>query len=131
MKTSRLGMAIGWIAAGLVAALNIFAGIMKYVPVDPASEGAKYMASIGMTPELNHVLGIVELVSVILFLIPRTSTVGFVLMVGYMAGVLATGLTHGMTTADLGVIYLSLGLLTVSAYFRNPELLERIRGKRA
>lgn len=124
----RIGSVIGWLCAGLVAALNLFAGIMKFVPVDPASEGAKYMATLGMTPELSHVLGVVELVTVVLFIIPRTSTVGFVLMVGYMAGVLATGLTHGLTNADLGAIYLSLILLTVSAYFRNPELLARVRG---
>ncbi len=126
----KLGLIVGWICALLVAALNTFAGIMKYVPQAPDSEGAKMMASLGLTPGIQHVLGVVEFAIIILFLIPRTSTIGFVLMIGYMGGVLATMISHGMTSAaDTGVIYVALLLLTISAYFRNPELLSRLKGK--
>ena len=82
------------------------------------------MQSMGMTPNFVYTLGVMELVIAVLFLIPRTSTVGFVLMVGYFGGVLATLLTHGQ---DATFIYIVLALLTVSGYFRNPELLQRIR----
>lgn len=117
---------IGWIAAILVGALNIFAGIMKFVPVDPSSPEAAVMQSMGMTPNLIHVLGVIELTSVVLFLIPRTSTIGFVLLVGYMSGALATVLTHAQ---DPTMLYVALALLTVSAYARSPELLKRARGQ--
>lgn len=116
---------IGWTCAILVSALNLFAGVMKYVPVtDPAQ--LEMMKSMGMTPELAHILGVIEIASTILFLIPRTSTVGFVLLVGYTSGILATLLTHGQ---DATIIYVVLALLTVSAYFRNPELLSRLKRK--
>lgn len=116
---------IGWTCAILVSALNLFAGVMKYVPVtDPAQ--LEMMKSMGMTPNLVHILGVVEIVSTILFLIPRTSTIGFVLLVGYTGGILATLLTHGQ---DATIIYVVFALLTVSAYFRNPELLSRLRKK--
>lgn len=121
-----LGTIVGWVCALLVAALNLFAAVMKFVPQDPASEGAKFMLQLGITPQLAHVLGVLEFVIVALFLIPRTSTVGFVLMVGYLAGVLATLLTHAQ---DATPMYVALALVTVSAYFRNPELLWRAKGK--
>jgi len=121
---------LGWTATILLAALNLFAGVMKFMPVAPGSEAEVYAQKLG-TVGLEHVLGVVELVIVVLFLIPRTSTVGFVLMVGYMAGVLATMLTHGMTTAEVMPIYVALGLLTISGYFRNPELTSRLFGRNA
>ncbi len=115
---------VGWICTALVGALNIFAGVMKFMPVDPASEQAKMMADMGMTPGLEHALGVIELTITLLYIIPRTSTVGFVLMVGYFGGVTATLLTHGQ---DATFAYVILAVLTVGAYFRNPELLTRLR----
>ncbi len=121
-----LGTIVGWVCVAPVAALNIFAGISKFSPVAPDSPQAAMMQSMGITPQIAHVLGVIELASVLLILIPRTSTVGFVLLVGYMSGVTATLITHSQdATAGLA----SLALLTVSAYFRNPELLWRLKGK--
>ncbi len=127
----RIGLVFGWICALLVAALNAFALVMKYVPVVPDSEGDLMMQKLGLTVGMQHVLGIVEGITLVLFLIPRTSTIGFVLMVGYMAGALATNLTHGFSNMDAMPLYISFVLLTISAYFRNPELLSRIRGQKA
>lgn len=117
---------VGWASALLVGALNLFAGVSKFFPVAPDSPQAAMMQSMGMTPQIVHVLGVVELASTVLFLIPRTSTVGFVLLVGYMSGVTATLITHSQ---DATVGFVSLALLTVSAYCRNPELLSRLMGR--
>lgn len=115
-----------WVSTLLIAALHAFAGIMKFMPVtDPAQQAM--MASMGMTPNLDHALGVLELTILVLFLIPRTSTVGFVLMVGYMGGVLATMLTHGL---DASFIYVIFAVLTLSGYLRNPELSARLLGKK-
>ncbi len=124
---SRLGSIIGWTCAILVAAFNLFAAVMKFVPQAPDSPGAAMMKQLGLTIGMEHVLGVLELVIVVLFLIPRTSTVGFVLMVGYMGGALATNLTHGLSNADALPIYVTLLLLTISAIVRNPELTARLR----
>ena len=121
-------MIVGWICAILVAAFNLFAAVMKFTPVVPDTEAYAMMERLGMNG-LMHQLGVLEFILVILFLIPRTSTIGFVLMVGYLGGALATNLTHGFGTADVMPMYITLLLLTVSAYFRNPELLSRVLGK--
>jgi len=117
---------IGWTSALLVGALTLFTGVMKFVPVPPGSEQEAMMLQMGMTSHVVYTLGVVELVIATLFLIPRTSTIGFILMIGYFGGVLATLLTHSQ---DPIVAYIVLGVLTLSAYFRSPELLSRLRKK--
>ncbi len=125
----RLSSIVGWTCALLVAALNLFAAVMKFVPVDPSSDSAAFMQKLGLTTDMEHVLGVLEFAIVVLFLIPRTSTVGFVLMIGYMGGILATMLTHGLTSMDALMIYVAFALLTISAWFRNPELTARLLKK--
>ena len=124
----RVGLIIGWICALLVAMFNLFAAVTKFMTFAPGSPADQFAEKVGMKG-LEHPLGVLELIIVALFLFPRTSTVGFVLMIGYMGGVLATILTHGFGTMDVIPIYISFGLLMISAYFRNPELLSRLLKK--
>jgi len=105
---------------------------MKFVPMPPDSSGAKIMQQLGLTTNAAHILGVVEIIIILLFLIPRTSTVGFVLMIGYMGGAFATNLTHGFTDPGTVTSFIVLFvLLTISAWGRNPELLDRVKGKKA
>jgi hypothetical protein len=123
----RVRSIIGWIATILVVLLHIPALMGKFIPPEPGSVGAQMSDALGMTPIATQ-LGILEIIVLVLFIVPRTSTVGFVLMVGYMGGVLATILTHGMTSlAETFPMYIAFIVLMISAYFRNPELLTRIR----
>ncbi len=122
----RLGSIVGWTCAILIATFNLFAAVMKFIPVAPGSLGEEMGQKLG-TVGLEYPLGVLEIIIVVLFVIPRTSTVGFVLMVGYLGGSLATNLTHGFTHMEALPIYILFVLLTISAYFRNPELLSRLR----
>lgn len=124
----RIGLIIGWICAILIAAYNGFAAVMKIIPQAPESEGAKFMHVLGISPTMAHILAVMELVIIVLFLIPRTSTIGFILMVGYLGGAFATNLTHGFSgTQDIVSFLVVFAVLAVSAYFRNPELLTRLK----
>lgn len=87
------------------------------------------MERLGLTPGMEHALGVLELAIVVLYLVPRTATVGFVLLIGYMAGALATNLTHGFTNMEAMPIYITFVLMTVAAWFRNPELIARFLGR--
>ncbi|MBI5794138.1 DoxX family protein [Candidatus Uhrbacteria bacterium] len=124
----RFGIIVGWTCAILVAAFNIFAAVMKFLPVAPGSDAEAMGMKLGVTG-LEQQLGVLEFIIVILFVIPRTSTIGFVLMVGYLGGSLATNLTHGFSNMEALPIYVLFVLLTASAYFRNPELLSRVLGR--
>lgn len=123
--TTRTRSILGWICVGLVAAFSLFASVMKFVPVEPGSAADLMQQRLGIVG-MVQALGVVEFIILVLYVLPRTSTVGFVLMVGYMGGALATNLTHGFTHADALPMYVIFALMTLGAYFRNPELLSRV-----
>ena len=127
--TARISSSIGWICKILVVAFNLFAAIMKFMPVLPGSPSEAMVQKLGITLSLDHALGILELSIVLLFLIPRTSTVGFILMIGYMGGALATNLTHGLSNMDALPIYITFLFLMITAWTLHPELTSRLRGK--
>lgn len=119
---------IGWICAGLVAALTIFSGVMEFVMPMNDPEVAAYVARLGVGG-MEYYLGAAKLVIAALYLWPRTSTVGFVLMVGYYGGALATNITHGFAFAEYAMLLVVFAVMTLGAYFRNPELLWRLKGR--
>lgn len=119
---------LGWVFAAPVILFSAFASVMKFVPVEAGSDAAAMMDRLGMTG-MMYQIGILELIVLLLFVIPRTSTVGFVLMIGYMGGALATNLTHGFSQMEVIPLYVIFLLLTLSAWFRNPELAQRLLGK--
>ena len=125
--SSRIGTVIGWLCALLVSAFTLFSAVMSVLfSGDPAA--MEMGARLGITG-MEYNLGLTKLIIILLFLYPRTSTVGFVLIIGYYGGILATNITHGFSFADTLPIYISFVLLTISAYYRNPELLSRLLKK--
>lgn len=125
---SRLASVIGWICTALVSAFTVFSSVMGFLySADPAAMAmAERLGITGMEQQL----AIVKLVIVALYLVPRTSVVGFVLMVGYYGGVLATNMTHGFTMPEYAPIFVVFLLLTVDAWLRKPELTARLLGKK-
>lgn len=118
---------IGWTCVVLVSALTVFSAVMEFIPItDPAT--IDFATRLGVL-DIAYQLGIAKLIITALFIVPRTSTVGFVLMVGYYGGALATNITHGFTPAEYSPILVVFVLLTISAAIRNPELLSRLKGK--
>lgn len=63
-------------------------------------------------------LGIVELASAILFIIPRTYKIGFLLLCGYLGGAFATELAHGQPP----IAALLLTLIWISVFLRDKEM---------
>ena len=53
------------------------------------------------------------------------------LLIGYMGGALATNITHQMPVNTYAPIYIVFLLMTIGAYFRNPELLYRLKTGKA
>jgi len=75
------------IMIGLVVLFMLFDSAIHLVNITPVKEGALelgYPADIGVT------LGVIELVALILFLIPRTTLIGAILLTGYFGGAIAT-----------------------------------------
>jgi hypothetical protein len=109
-------MWVGWILSLLPAAMLLFSAAGKLMNVAALDEGFKHL---GWPRDLALGLGIVELVSTVLYLVPQTAVLGAILLTGYLGGAIATHVRIGegfIIQALLGVI-VWLGL-----YLRDPRL---------
>lgn len=116
---------INWVLAGLVG--FIFLG-SAYGKLSGGADGIKMAESFGISASNFTLIGIVELVSIVLFLIPRTAILGTLLLAAYMGGAIATHLEHGESIVAPACI---AAFVWVVAIIRFPELLSRITGKMA
>src|SRR5436309_12273494 len=110
--TRNWRMVGGWVLHGLIAGVMILAGSAKVLGFFPPEEVAKLGLSLPI-----QVIGVGELASAILLLIPRSSSLGLLLTSGFWGGAVCL---H-MSKAEPFVIQSAMLLLTwVGAYLRVP-----------
>jgi hypothetical protein len=112
-----------WVLTGLVSFVFIASSIGK-LTANP--EALKMGEEFGLNSSMYLTIGLIELLSVILFIIPRTGIVGTLLLAAYMGGAIATHLEHGESVIAPCVIQAVLWLVAV---YRFPELRTRILSK--
>jgi len=84
----------GRIMSGLVVAFLAFDGAFKFVKPAPAPV-VETFARLGWSLSFAPVLGTILLVSTALYVIPKTSVLGGILLTGYLGGAVATHLRVG------------------------------------
>jgi hypothetical protein len=96
----------GWIMGVLPALLLIFSAIIKLV--QPHSM-ADQLARSGISSSLMFNLGIVELGCTLIYLVPRTSVLGAILLTGYMGGATLANVQQGgatfVVTVVIGILF--------------------------
>jgi len=80
----------GRIMSGLVTAFLLFDAVIHLLKPAPVVEA---FAKLHLPLSLAVELGIVELLCLVLYVIPRTSILGAVLLTGYLGGAVATQMT--------------------------------------
>lgn len=105
LSKSRLWVAR--IMSGLVILFMLFDGIFKLIKPAPVVEGTLVL---GFSEHHIAVIGILGLVSTILYALPRTSVLGAVFLTGYFGGVIATQfrVDAPLFTHTLFAVYLSV-----------------------
>ena len=107
-----------WIFIGIMSALFIMSASMKLM-AGADVEIAKNFVKWGLDGKLM-LIGMGELIAAILFLIPRTSSLGVLLLSAHLGGAIVT---H-MSNAEMFVPQVIMLLLVwVANYLRNPEML--------
>ncbi len=114
----------GWVLTGLVGLFLIGAsGIPKFIDFPGKKEMFDHL---GITADLSPILGVIEIAVAILFLIPRTSFLGAILVTGYLGGAVWAHLRVGdpwFFPIIIGVvIWIALGL-------RQPAIFALSLGK--
>lgn len=89
-KTQRI---IGHVLTGLVGLFLIGAsGVPKFIDFP---DKAAMFGKLGVPTELSFTLGVIEVAATLLFLIPRTSFLGAILVTGYLGGAVWTHVRIG------------------------------------
>ncbi|MET3979723.1 hypothetical protein ABIB62_002313 [Mucilaginibacter sp. UYP25] len=114
----------GWALSGIVLLLMAGSAIDKIIG---SAHSLEMTRSFGITPAVYRLLGVVELTSVILFMIPRTGLLGLLLLSSYLGGAIATHLQHGQSIIFPAAIE---ALIWIAAIVRFPHLWQRIAFKK-
>lgn len=110
----------GWVLTIILGALFTMSAFMKLTQNETAIAQA---ASLGIDAGTYQLIGIVEVISLILFIIPRTGVLGSLLLIAYMGGAIASHLGHQQPIAMAVVIQI---LLWITTALRFPELIHRL-----
>lgn len=113
---------MGWVLSILLALLFTMSAFMKLTQNETAVTQA---SAVGIDAATYQIIGIIEIVSLILFLIPRTGVLGTLLLVAYMGGAIVTHLEHQQ---PIGMAVGVQVLLWITAFVRFPELKQRLLG---
>lgn len=116
-KTKKI---LYWVLTGLVAFVFVGSAVGKFT-ANP--DALKMAENFGLNASNYNILGVVELISVVLFIIPRTGVLGTLLLAAYMGGAIATHLEHGDSIVVQCVIQ---AFVWIVAVYRFPELKSRI-----
>ena len=115
-KTRKIA---GYVLSGLVTFVFVATGTMKFT----GSEQNVQMAELVGGASTLHILGGLQIFFALLFWIPRTAVVGFLLMACYMAGAMATHLV----IKESFVLQTGIEtLIWVTGFIRFPELTQRL-----
>jgi hypothetical protein len=116
----------GWIILGLVVATMAAASYFKLVGPPPKSM-QESLQKWGLYEQIK-LIGVLELGSAILLLIPRTSSLGILLASAFWGGAICIHLAfreiEGLIRATL------LALTWIGAYLRDPAVLASFRSSR-
>ena len=115
---SKKRKVLNWIFVGIMSALFIMSATMKLMAGADA-EIAKNFVKWGLDGKLM-LIGMGELIAAILFLIPRTSSLGVLLLSAHLGGAITTHMEHGEMFIPQAIMLL---LVWVANYLRNPEML--------
>lgn len=118
--TTKTKNIINWILTGLVAFIFIGSAISKFIAND---ETIVMIQAIGLTPSVYKIIAVVELLSIILFIFPRTGILGTLLLAAYMGGAIATHLEHNQSIVAPCIIQ---AVVWIVAVVRFPELRQRL-----
>jgi formate-dependent nitrite reductase membrane component NrfD len=110
---------IKWAPTVLIA-LVITSGACMKLAVAPAL--ADIYSKMGMQSWLQP-LGVIELVLLTLFLVPRTMKPGFLLLTAYFGGAMAVELSHGTIFIAPGII---LSFIWIAAYLRDASIFRSV-----
>jgi hypothetical protein len=119
-ERNNRGKIAGLVLHTLIGGLMIFTGLQKVLGLGPAEALAKY----GLGEQVS-LLGAGAILTAVLLLIPRTSSLGILLTSSFWGGAICIHMAHGEPYLFQAML---LALSWAGAYLRNPATLSRFSG---
>jgi predicted cobalt transporter CbtA len=121
MMNSKNTAIAGWILSGLFVLFMLGASVTPKLAGMPVAD--QTMRQLGWPDGYVLMIGIIELVLVLLYVFPRTSVLGAVLMMALLGGAMATQIRAGspLFSHQLFSIYLGL-FMWGGLWLRDPTL---------
>jgi uncharacterized membrane protein YphA (DoxX/SURF4 family) len=119
----------GAVLSGLSVAFLLFDGTIKLTQLQPVIDSMEHL---GYPAQLARGIGLLELVLLALYVVPRTATLGAVLWTGFLGGAIATHLRVGdpWLSHTCFPVYIAL-LLWAGLYLRDDRPGALLRGAAA
>ena len=119
-RPGKLSRIAGWVISAIPSIMMLMGGIVDVLQLEFAREG---LVKAGYSEKVMVPIGIVMIVSAILYLVPRTAGIGAILLTGYLGGAVAT---HAVMRDPVPMIipaivvgmFVWLGLVLRDARFR-------------
>ena len=117
---SKLRLSAGQVISAIPVLFLLFDSVIKVMVIDPVVES---FGQLGYPVSVALGIGLVELVCLVLYVIPRTSVLGAILLTGYLGGAVATHVRVGspVFTHILFPIYVA-ALVWGGLFLREPRL---------
>jgi hypothetical protein len=113
-EISKVSKISAWVISGLLTALFLFSAAGKLF-LHP-----EQMAQIHLA-DWRVIIAIGEIISALLFLVPKTNKLGTVLLSSYLGGAIIVHMTGGMSIMMPSVVLI---LVWITGILRNPEMLK-------
>jgi hypothetical protein len=113
---SKKALWAGYIMSALPVLMLLFSAAMKFANPPPVAEGFKHL---GLPESFALGLGVLELSCTLLYVIPRTSVLGAILLTGYLGGAVLAHLRVG--DAFIGPVIFGV-LVWGGLFLRDPRL---------
>jgi len=121
MMSTAATLWTGRILTGLFALFILGASIAPKLLQLPVAE--ETMAQLGWPPGYAFMIGLIELACLALYLIPRTSILGAILMMGLLGGAVATQMRAGSPLFSHILFSVYLGMfMWAGLWLRDPRL---------
>jgi hypothetical protein len=119
-SVSRGALWTGRVMSGLVIAFLLFDGAMKLIPLQVVIDTSQQMA---IPLDIIRTLGVLTIAGTLLYIYPRTSVLGAIILTGYLGGAIYAHyrLADPLFTHTLFGVYLGL-LIWGGLYLRDPRV---------
>ena len=120
---SKKGLWAGRIVSALVVLFLLLDSVLHMIKPAPVAQA---FAELGYPLKLAIALGILELVCIAVYVIPRSSVLGAILLTGYLGGAVATQLRVGIPLFGEALFPVYIGVAAWAGLFLRDERLRAL-----